>query len=315
MKWTASLAICLFCCASVAQNQNVARRVEFDAASVKIADGKPTRGVSGRMKGGPGTGDPGRIVCTQMPLDMLLPKAWDVEFYRVFGPDWLTQSHPDVYTIEATMPPETTKPQFQLMFQNLLIERFQIRFHHETKMFSGYRLIVAPGGPKLRESANADTSDSPVGRGGQQEFDSDGCPVLQPGHREIACVGSSGDVREKFQNYTMAELASNELKDSLDQLSGQWRTHIVDATGLSGKYDFTLKYDNHADTEARPLVARGIRSAPSPEEGSANNAGSGLPNIFKAIEQQLGLRLVKVNGGIPLDAIVIDHIEKIPTGN
>jgi len=39
-----------------------------------------------------------------------------------------------------------------------------------------------------------------------------------------------------------------------------------------------------------------------------------LPNIFKAVEQQLGLRLVKING-IPLDAIVVDHIEKVPIEN
>jgi len=42
--------------------------------------------------------------------------------------------------------------------------------------------------------------------------------------------------------------------------------------------------------------------------------GSGLPNIFKALEQQLGLKLVKAKD-IPLDTIVVDQAERIPAGN
>jgi hypothetical protein len=39
-----------------------------------------------------------------------------------------------------------------------------------------------------------------------------------------------------------------------------------------------------------------------------------LPDIFVVIEKQLGLKLVKTKG-IPLEVIVVDHVDKVPTGN
>jgi uncharacterized protein (TIGR03435 family) len=46
--------------------------------------------------------------------------------------------------------------------------------------------------------------------------------------------------------------------------------------------------------------------------GAASDPGGGFPNIFNAIRQQPGLRLVKV-GDIPLDVVVIDRLDKVPT--
>jgi uncharacterized protein (TIGR03435 family) len=47
---------------------------------------------------------------------------------------------------------------------------------------------------------------------------------------------------------------------------------------------------------------------------AADSIGSGLPNIFTALERQLGLRLIKTKD-IPLDAIVVDRVDKVPAGN
>ena len=77
----------------------------------------------------------------------------------------------DMYDITATMPSETTRQEFQLMLQNLLVERFQIRFHHETRTYPGYELVVAPGGTKLKESVNpgdAGPSHGPTGEIGNE---------------------------------------------------------------------------------------------------------------------------------------------------
>jgi uncharacterized protein (TIGR03435 family) len=57
----------------------------------------------------------------------------------------------------------------------------------------------------------------------------------------------------------------------------------------------------------------GVGGAVDPS-ASANNAGGGLPNIFAALEKQIGLKLVKTPN-IPLDVIVVDHIDRVPTGN
>ena len=90
------------------------------------------------------------------------------------------------------------------------------------------------------------------------------------------------------------------------------RTHyvtVIDKTGLTARYDFKLKFDQSVDAiKFGPEVQAALPAQ------DALGPGSGLPNIFKALEQQLGLKLVKAKD-IPLDTIVIDQAERIPAGN
>ena len=67
----------------------------------------------------------------------------------------------------------------------------------------------------------------------------------------------------------------------------------------------TLKFDDGG----REVVVGPQVTAPA-----AGSDPAGLPNIFKAVEQQLGLRLVKAND-IPQDTAVIDQAERAPLGN
>jgi uncharacterized protein (TIGR03435 family) len=113
----------------------------------------------------------------------------------------------------------------------------------------------------------------------------------------------------------MAELASSTwLQNFVGQASsnGPATNRIVDSTKLSGKYDFTLKFDNRANMAV--AIGAGARADSLAAEGSAAALGSGLPNIFTAIERQLGLKLVKANG-FKLDSIVIDDVAKVPIEN
>ncbi|MGP8260239.1 MAG: TIGR03435 family protein [Acidobacteriaceae bacterium] len=64
---------------------------------------------------------------------------------------------------------------------------------------------------------------------------------------------------------------------------------VIDKTGLSGRYDIKLSY------------------AP------ANDPDSTLPSIFTAVQEQLGLKLVRQK--VPVETLVIDHVDKIPTEN
>jgi uncharacterized protein (TIGR03435 family) len=84
--------------------------------------------------------------------------------------------------------------------------------------------------------------------------------------------------------------------------------HIIDATGLAGRYDFTLRFDSSTDPR-RTVV--GARAGEAPNR---DDVGSGLPNIFTALERQLGLRLQKVDA-IPMDSIVVDSGNPVPTEN
>lgn len=306
---TGAVAGVLISVAQILYGQVVSPHPTFDAASVKLADRGFVIGVTGKMKGGPGSSDPGRITYTQVELIQMLMKAWNVEYYRIDGPAWLkaTARERDWYNITATMPPETTKQQFQSMLQNLLMERFQIKLHHETRTYPGYELVVAPGGPKLSEPANPDAPEpdrGPTGKTG-----GDGFLLLPTGHGKGVRMSSSG-VYAKFQDCTIAELIDPYLRSFIQQSTGAETNHIVDNTGLTGKYDYTLKFDTHG-LDSSVVVGAGVRAASSADSASDP---SGLPDLFHALEKQLGLRLVK-SKGFPLDTLVIDHIEKIPAEN
>jgi uncharacterized protein (TIGR03435 family) len=72
---------------------------------------------------------------------------------------------------------------------------------------------------------------------------------------------------------------------------------IIDKTGLTDLYDFTLQFDPRPATRGTPVADREVPA----------------PDIFIAIQQQLGLKLVGAKA--PLDVVVVDHAEKIPSAN
>jgi uncharacterized protein (TIGR03435 family) len=289
-----------------AQVQGTDGRVSFDAATIKL-EGKATGPLPfKRKRGGPGTSDPGRILWFRQNLISLICAAWGVEFYQVTGPSWLLPS-PDAYDLTATMAPDTTQQKLQLMLQDLLAERFRLQVHHETKNFPGYELVVAPGGPKLKPAANPDSEEQATnGPGGEGP---DGFPVLTPGHGSLS-MQAKGGAYFRYQSFQMPEFASA-LRFWVQQATGAELSHIVDRTGLKGKYDFTLKFDTSQNNTAVTVGPR-VQATIEAQGGAGESTPSGLPGIFKAVDQQLGLKLVKNAKGFPLDVVVIDHLEMRP---
>lgn len=111
-----------------------AQATVFDAVSVKVVDlaSHPAFGNSG----GPGTGDPGRIHLCCVGMFALLMRAYGVDVDQIAGPSWILENMgPNLYQVDATMPPGTTKAQYQLMMQNLLAERFHLAMHRDTRSF------------------------------------------------------------------------------------------------------------------------------------------------------------------------------------
>lgn len=76
---------------------------------------------------------------------------------------------------------------------------------------------------------------------------------------------------------------------------------VEDKTGLTGKYDFTLKF-------AGLMAPGGALTPPSVDDGSEDS-----PPLFQALEEQLGLKLVEKK--LLLDVVVIDRVDKVPTEN
>jgi uncharacterized protein (TIGR03435 family) len=242
----------------------VDKPLTFDAASVKPSeplamaggsDGSGEKGVTIVRKqpgafrsGGPGTNDPGRIHYPHSTLKNLLVEAYDVARFQIQGPGWLDTGAVD---IDATMPPQTTREQFHAMLQNLMVERFKLAMHRETKEFAGYTLVVAKSGPNLKEALEIPAapdggSQAPVqppAGPGRYMAGSDGFPTSLPlgrggrggrGGDSIPGFFAAHGWRMYFQQKSMRDLA-NYLRERLQR-------PVTDATALASKYDFTLTF-------------------------------------------------------------------------
>lgn len=120
-----------FCCAVAIFTAGVALAdgPTFDAASVALTS--PDLPQPYINTGGPGTNDPGRYRAPRISLFNLLARAFDVSTDQLSGPAWIRDLSGNNFTVVATMPPDTTKEQFELMLQNLLMERFHLKYHRE----------------------------------------------------------------------------------------------------------------------------------------------------------------------------------------
>ncbi|MGD0498300.1 MAG: TIGR03435 family protein [Bryobacteraceae bacterium] len=283
----------------------------FEVASVKPA-GPFVPGAADNMRGGPGTGDPGRVTFPRVPLTLLLMRAYDVWADQILGPEWFTGAE-YMYTITATMPPDTTNEQFRLMLQNLLAERFHLRLHHETQTRPGYELVVASGGPKLKEWTPA-TDAAP----GQPGLVANGFPRLasNTGRGMSMTMSRSGGMapvrmtfRESMAGFCRALGAQINRSNGTPLSDPQPR--VVDKTGLTGIYEFTLEF---AGTTLLPGMMPPAPPADDAGVPAANDPAEGAPNIFTAVEKQLGLKLQKVKD-VPVDVLVIDNADKVPTEN
>jgi uncharacterized protein (TIGR03435 family) len=209
----------------IAQAQQAAPVAAFEVASIRIAQFGPN-GVHGGCHGVDSVYTPreqaeapplGRCVITDGRLSHMVGIAWNITMPMLkTGPDWI-QRGDERFNLEAKAedPRHTTENQLLTMLQNLLIERFQMKYHLEPVTLPGFGLTVAKGGPKLQPSKLDDTNFS-WGPGGK------------PG---------KGQGVFKAQRYPMSEFVRM-LSVFGDHGPG------VDHTGLTGLYDFKLTWDN-----------------------------------------------------------------------
>lgn len=265
------------------------------------------------MSGGPGTPDPGRINFTGVSLKILLTRAYAVKGYQISGPNWLDSER---FDIVAKVPPGATKEEFLVMLQNLLAERFKLTLHREKKELPMYALMVGKNGPKLKESVddpNAKDVEAPLPPpppGGRLPMGKDGFPQLPPG------AAGRGGMMMMFMNGRARMMANKRtMPEFADMLAQQLDRPVLDMTELKGKYDFKLDFDPEG---MGPMGRGGFVVGPGgpggPGEGGAPAASApeGV-NIFAAVQEQLGLKLDQRKG--PVDLLVIDHLEKVPTEN
>lgn len=276
--------------------------LKFEVAPVRLSGPLPPNVTSWvPYRGGPGTSDPRRVTYTRVTMKQILLPAFGLQEDQVKGPDWVFLNDPaskETYTIAATLPAGTIQEQLNVMMQNLLKERFRLACHMEKKQFDKYQLIVAKSGPKLKNAAPADGPPPQPNAPGVPgvTIEKDGFIKLPAGHPGIQGIEKDGVGRVTARMSTTAELIPM-LKKPVGS------RHIEDKTGLTGKYDFKLEY----------AVAPNSHDAGQTADHPIETAADPVPSIFTALEQQLGLKLVKAK--TLLDLLVIDHMDRVPTAN
>lgn len=192
------------------------------------------------------------------------------------------------YAIDARATGNPTKDQYRLMMQSLLAERFGLKLHFETKQEPVFALeLEKPGrlGPNLKPHRDDDPCPTPTGTQGPTPTVPDGFPAVCGGFRQVP-PSAPGHYTGGARNVPLSMIA-----ESLYQFIPANTKPVIDATGLTGNYDFLIDFTLHID---------GVPSDP-------NGA-----NFLEALKDQLGLKLVQEIA--PVETVMIDHIEE-PTAN
>jgi bla regulator protein BlaR1 len=234
---------------------------------------------------------PDSLMAKNQTLQELMKLAYGVQASQISGgPDWLTTAR---FNVEAKLDestvaelkklsPEQQKMERDLMFQNLLADQFKVALHRESRLLPGYALVIAKNGPKVQASKPGDTY--PNGIKG-----ADGLPA---GPHKFN-FGPEGVI---VQALPMSFVANN--------LAIHLGEPVVDRTGLTGDYDFTMQFSPRGETAAKSNEQTGTKTTTMPVSSiSAHNAA-----IVAAVEDQLGLKLDPQT--IPLPVLIIDRAEK-----
>jgi len=198
------------------------------------------------------------------------------------------------YQIAAKVPAGSTKEDVRLMWQSLLEDRFKVKVHRETKEMPVYELILSKGGFKGKawvDRKPGDPAEVPSEPGTAPKLDQDGFPLVPAGQSINFFKGSTAHF--VAPGCTLEPL-TRMLEVRLPDGAGTSRP-VVDATGLTGKYDLKLAWSTAAD---------------NPQPGNDAPAGESL---VQALDTQLGLKIRQ--GKANVETLVVDHIEKAPTEN
>lgn len=291
MKTAIALAAgaALLCGLALSQSQPA-----FEAASIKPMKTGARPGRPG-MEDGPGTSDPGRIRYSNISLRYLILLAYRVRNFQLFAADAKALDARS-FEVLAELPPGATEAQLSVMLQNLLTERFHLTLHREQKVMPAYTLVVAKNGPKLKQAAHQaapnealDFDPLPPSPPNELEVHDDGYPNVPAREGSWLVALRSGYARTHQLGASMGDLAG--------MLSNQLEKPVTDATGLKGRYEFTLSW---------------VTALPAPGAASAAAADVG-PDLFVAIQQQLGLKLEASKA--PVEVLVIDGFDKDPVEN
>ena len=251
----------------------------FDVVSVK-QNKSETHMIRVMMK-------PDGYAATNVSLKMLIEEAYGIREDLISGaPGWVDSTRFDIDAKVAGTNVDDLKKfkpeQRMSMLRPMLADRFQVKVHTETKTLPVYELVVAKGGSKLKEATPGD--------------------IYTNGIKGPDGVAHGGMMRMSRGEVTGQALAVESL---VNMLSRQLQRTVIDKTGLTGKYDFTLQWtEENSDPMFKGGDGNQQKAEPAPDATG--------PSIFTALQEQLGLKLQSAKG--PVETLVIDHVE-MPSEN
>jgi uncharacterized protein (TIGR03435 family) len=300
----------------------------FDVASVKPAGplnlGAMQAGKMPRI----GMKVDGAIVdIGSFTLKDLIRTAYEVKDYQVSGPDWLgNPMSAERFNIQATLPEGATEKQVPQMLQTLLADRFKLVVHRETKDHPVYALVVAKGGPKMKEAepdppasstptepAEPKKGETVIGQGASQVRISGN---MEGGKGVTMQGGPMGQMRMSMADGRMRMEASKANMTTLAETLTRFVDRpVVDMTDLKGNYQVVLDLAMDDLKNAAKAAGMGAMMGAPGGDGGKPSAEASEPagsSIFTSL-QQMGLKLEPRKTAMPV--IVIDHLEKTPTEN
>jgi uncharacterized protein (TIGR03435 family) len=181
------------------------------------------------------------------------------------GPSWMSSERYDILA-EPNGEGQPNDAQWKIMLQKLLADRFKLSFHREKQQLSVMAITVEKNGPKLTKS----TGDP-----------NDASSILLRGLGNLMA-----------RNATIVDFAQVMQAVVIDR-------PVVDQTGITGKYDFTLLWMPNETQFANMPAFTSVAPADN---------GNAPPDLYKAMQQQLGLKMESTKA--PVDVLVIDHVEE-----
>jgi uncharacterized protein (TIGR03435 family) len=214
---------------------------------------------------------PDGVMGKNLAVHMMLVSAYMLNDNQLINePAWANTERFDftgkVADVDAAAVSKLTPDQKRVFFEQVLKERFGLVAHHETRELPEYALVPAKGGVKLEDG----------------KPDPRASPGMKPNTGSFSTGMSGGAEKVIFSGVPVSRL--------LPILSNETGRTVVDKSGLTGKYNFTLSW--------RPAMA----------QAGADGAADSTPDLFTATQEQLGLKLEPTKG--PVDVLVVDHIER-----
>lgn len=263
-------------------------RPSFEAASIRPSpDELPTTPAGVQFT-------PHQFRASYLSLKDYIGIAYRLPPHQVSAPEWVASSR---FEIVATYPDGMPQEQFFGMLQSLLVERFELRSHRESREAPVYALEIVADRFKLsavREEPEEKRPYTVASSGGPN-----GIAAELGGGATLSFANGRFDARK----VTLAQF-SETLTRFLDR-------PIMNLTGLEGRYDlgFDVPQEDYVPMLIRSAVNAGI---PMPPQALSRLDGASIVSVQDGLKA-LGLSLTARRA--PLDTLVVDSMRRTPTEN